>query len=235
MTSPAEGAPELYVVVADADVLWFIDGVLRRGVERKCLRPLRWVLRRDPMRDAGVRQSPLRAVPDVSPGCAKLLVVLDHHGCGGEAEPPEAVEAQIQGELERAGFSAEGARCVVLAPELEAALVPVWDRVAELMAAKRQRPAPTPAAVMVALSRSRPAVECEVALWSSSLERHPKECFLGLLRLLNLRHQPALYEEIAREVSLPALKEGEAANRLAGQLTRWFGAEGMQSCGDSRG
>lgn len=235
MTLPSDGAPDLYVVVADADVHWFIDGVLKRGVERQCLRPLRWIVRRDPMRDAGVRQSPLRAVPDLSPGSAKLLVVLDHHGCGGEAEPPGDVEAQIQGELERAGFSAEEARCVVLAPELEAALVPVWGRIAELMAAKRQRPAPTPAAVMVALARSRPAVESNALQWSALLARHPKECFVGLLRLLNLRHQPALYEEMAREVSLPALKDGEAAKRMAELLTRWFGGEGMQSCDDSRG
>jgi hypothetical protein len=231
--SPADDdAPELFVVVADADVEKLIDRVLKRGVQRKCLRSLRWVIRREPMRDPGVRQSPLRAVPDLKPGCGKLLVILDHRGCGKDVETPDTVEAELREKVLRAGFGVDDAKCVVLEPELEEVLVPVWDRVAELMAVKRRAKAPSPSQIMARLGLSADDETPVHEAWRAWLAQQPKECFLGLLRSLNLRHQPALYDEIAREVSLPALKEGRAGRRLGDVLVEWFGAPRALSGGD---
>ncbi|MBN2192132.1 MAG: hypothetical protein JW751_04895 [Polyangiaceae bacterium] len=233
MTPVEEEAPDLVAVVADADVEALLKGLLMRGVERRCLRQLRCVPRRETMRDAGVRQSPLRSVPDLKPGAAKLLVIRDHHGCGKEDEAPADVEAELTDKLVRAGFDPNDARCLVLAPELEEVLVPVWDRVAELMAAKRQTKAPSHAQILAALGlhvdREAPTGE----IWTAALSRKPKECFLGLLRLLNLRHQTALYEEIAREVSLVSLKEGSSGRRLGEVLVRWFGMPAGLDGGES--
>ncbi len=211
------------MVVADADVEAYLDRVLARGVERHCLRPFKWVIRRDPMRDSGVRRSPLRSVPDLKPGAGKLLVVLDHHGCGNESEGPEAIEAELVDRFQRAGFARGDARCLVLDPELEEVLVPVWDRAAELMATKRKQSPPPPAQVLAALRRGRTGPGVNTRDWDATLARQPKECFLTLLRLIGLRHQTALYDEIAREVSLPSMKRGRTGSRLGELLVQWFG------------
>jgi hypothetical protein len=215
--------PELFIVVADADVEQFLAHTLRRGVERRCLREFTWEIRRDPMRDAGVRQSPLRSVPDLRGDRAKLLVVLDHDGCGRELERPDEVERSLMNQLARAGIPDGGADCVVLAPELEAVLVPVWDSVAEIIAQKRHRQAPTPAQVMRALASP---LECPSQAWQAVLAQRPKECLHALLRLLQLRHQSALFGEVACRVSLPSLKQGVHAARLFARLNEWFGVPG---------
>lgn len=60
--------------------------------------------------------------------------------------------------------------------------------------------------------------------WDSALARDPKGLFLQLLSALRLRHQSALFREIAQAVSLPALKRGDGVGRIAASLVRWFGA-----------
>lgn len=132
----------------------------------------------------------------------------------------------------RAAFARDDASCIVLVPELETVLVPVWDRVAALMASKRGRSVPLPSQVLAAMGRVGPNEVVEQDDWAAVLARTPKECFIGLLRVLNLRHQPALYDEIAREVSLPLLKEGDTARQLGGLLEQWFGATAASSGGN---
>lgn len=214
---------DLVVVVADHDVEMFLGAVLNRAVDRRCLRPIRWIVRRDPMRDAGVLQAPCKAIPDVRPGTSRVLVLLDHHGCGRDDVPAPDLEGEVKRQLERAGHTK--ACCIVLEPELEVVLLPVWDRVADLLAKKRpERPSPTRLDVLTKIGIVLRRDESEANRWAEATRGRPKECFGGLLRCLNLRHQPRLFEEIAEEVSLPALKKGDAGGRLAAKLVEWFGA-----------
>jgi hypothetical protein len=215
-----DSGPELVVVVADADAEKLLESVLRRGVEGGCLRSFRWVIRRDPGHDASVCQSPLRALAGVRPSESKLLVIFDHHGSGRETTPARDLEADIVERLVRAGFPETGVACILLEPELEAVIVPAWDRVAELLAARRKLAPPTHEQVLARVRSSGTSAEA----WSKALSEQPKECLDGLLRILRLRHEPSLFAEMGRHVSLRTFKQGGAAARLSACLLKWFGA-----------
>lgn len=215
-----EASPELVLVVADADAEKLLEAVLTRGIEGGCLRSLRWAIRRDPMRDASVCQSPLRALAGVRPSESKLLVLFDHHGSGREGTPARDLEADVVGHLVRAGFPKGHAECIVLEPELETVIVPAWDRVAEVLSARRNIAPPTYEQVLLKAGLPRMPAEG----WNKALANRPKECLDGMLRLLRLRHEPAIFAEIGRQVSLRTFKQGDAAGRLAACLVGWFAA-----------
>jgi hypothetical protein len=205
--------PKLVVVVADADAEAMVRVLVDRGMERRCLDATEYVVRRHPMRDAAVCRNPLSALQGVRPGSTRVLVVFDLHGSGREEDPRDAIERDVVEELERHGFPRGDVGCVVLDPEVETVLVCVWDRVAELLAAKRGESPPP-----------RSAYGVPEENWQSALAADPKGYFLRLLAAMRLRHQSALFGEIARAVSLPALKSGDASARIAGHLVQWFGA-----------
>lgn len=217
-TDQGEPGPELVVVVADADAEKLLESVLRRGIESGCVRPFRWVIKRDPMRDASVCQSPLRALAGVRPSESKLLVLFDHHGSGRETTPARELEAEVLGQLMRAGFPESNARCIILEPEIEAVIAPAWDRVAEVLSARRNEPPPSREKVLAKAGLASTAEDA----WRTALLAHPKECLDGMLRLLRLRHEPAVFADIGRQVSLRIFKQGDAAGRLAACLVGWF-------------
>jgi len=213
----------LFVVVADADVEALLRALLRRGIDSGCLRAFPFIIRREPMRDAGVRQAPLRAVPDLILNHANLLVIVDHHGCGSEGESAEEIEAKLLIQIKQAGLDETHAMVLVLRPELEEVLVPVWDRVSALMAAKRNRPPPNTQQILDRLSFMVRGLARSDEDFRRCLAKDPKACLQALLRVLQLRHQSALYEDIGRAISVAALKEGEACRRLAARLNTWYG------------
>lgn len=212
---------DLFVVVADSDAEQFVKVLLTRGIQRRCLREFAWVIRRDPMHDAGVLQAPLRSVPEVRTTESRVLIVLDHHGSGREDVTPEDVEEEILASLERSGVTRSRARCVVLAPELEIVFSEVWDDVAQ-MAARRRQKEPPPRDVV--LGRARGVADRGLWSFESAMKEQPKELLLALLSYLNLRHQPSLYQDVAGAISLSRLKENVFARRFATILQEWFGA-----------
>ncbi len=213
----------LFVVVADADVEALLKTILKRGIDSGCLRSFPSMIRREPMRDAGVRQAPLRAVPDLIVNHANLLVIVDHHGCGSEGESAEEIEAKLLVQIKQAGIDETHAMVLVLRPELEEVLVPVWDRVSALMATKRNRPPPNTQQILDRLSFTERGLARSDEDFRRCLAKDPKACFQALLRVLQLRHQSALYEEIGTAISVPGLKAGEAGRRLAARLNAWYG------------
>lgn len=183
--------------------------------------PIRWIIRRDPMRDSSVCQSPLRCLAGVRPSLSRLLVMFDHHGSGRESTPARELEVEVVGQLLRAGFPRSDVECIVLEPELEAVLAPAWDRVAAVLAARRNIAPPTYEQVLAKAGIRSPA---EAHVWAAELARQPKEFLDAMLRILRLRHEPSIFADIGRQVSLRTFKEGPAAGRLAACLTGWFGA-----------
>lgn len=65
------------VVVADADAEAMVRTLIDRGLERRCLEPTEYAVRRHPMRDAAVCRNPLSALQGMRPGATKVLVVFD--------------------------------------------------------------------------------------------------------------------------------------------------------------
>ena len=196
---------ELVVLFADADAQRFVTKLIERGIERRCLRPMKWRQIRDPMHDPRVARDPTAALTLFlrHPTC-RFVVVLDHHGSGGESRSRESLESDVADVLARAGVAKERTAVIAFEPELESALVPVWDSVLEILARKRGVP---PAAILPD-------------------EGDPKGSWERALRVYQLKSGSALFAELATSLSLPRLKNGSALGRLAACLLRWFGAEG---------
>ena len=129
---------ELVVLFADADAQRFVTKLIERGIERRCLRPMKWRQIRDPMHDPRVARDPTAALTLFlrHPTC-RFVVVLDHHGSGGESRSRESLESDVADVLARAGVAKERTAVIAFEPELESALVPVWDSVLEILARKR--------------------------------------------------------------------------------------------------
>lgn len=217
-------SPDLVIVVADADAEQFLRALLQRGIDRKCLRPIHYLVRRDPMRDASVLRNPARSLVDIPRRGCRVLVTFDHHGSGKENEAPQTLAESVLSELERAGFSRESTRCVLFEPELEATLVTVWSSVQGILEAKRGKKVDS-SKILAGTKALRPAVAStpsEGAL-AELLKNQPKECLIELLHALQLRHQPALFKELGTNLSMGALKAGEVARRIAEILVDWFG------------
>jgi hypothetical protein len=197
---------ELVVLFADLDAQRFVTRLIERGVEQRCLRSMSWKGVRDPMHDARVAGEPTAALaPFLRHPTCRFVVVLDHHGSGGESRSRESLESDVAQILERAGVARDRTEVIAFEPELEAALVPVWSSVLELLARKR-------GALCAALDANA---------------RDPKTSWERALRAYQLKSSSALFGELATSLSLSTLKNGSALGRLAACLVRWFGREGV--------
>lgn len=213
----------LVLVVADADAEKFLGAAIRRGIERGCLKPFHLEIRRDPMRDSSVCQQPGKTLVGIDASNDKVLITFDRSGSGREEDATEAIEARVLDTLAASGLAREDIACVVFAPELEVIFTPdhVWTSVADRLA-KRRREAPPTTDTVLARTQHRP--RNEPAEWGSHLAHDPKDCFDALLRVLRLRHEPAVFQELGNALSLARLKHGSAAARIASHLVKWFGA-----------
>jgi hypothetical protein len=197
---------DLVVLVADADAEHFLAALLARGIARRCLRKITYQFVRESMHDARVVRSPAAALsPFARHPTTCFLVVWDHHGSGCEDQPPAAAEAGVIAALERMGVPRSRTAAVAFAPELEAALLPAWARVCDLLHSERQL-AP------MAKPLAPPAHD-------------PKAGLIAIYRRLNLRANPRHFQRFGDQLSLTQLKQGDAIGRIATQLTQWFGQE----------
>jgi hypothetical protein len=197
-------APELVVLFADADAERFVTTLIERGIERACLRRIRWRPVRDPMHDARVAREPTAALsPFLGDRDCRFAVLWDHRGSGHEQGSARTVEASVVAALARAGVDDDRTVAIAFEPELEAALLPVWPRVLEELGRKRG-----------ALPF---AGEPDAA--------DPKGSLARALEAHRLRASPPIFAELARALSLEQLKKGSALGRLAERLAGWFGSE----------
>ncbi|GEM_PF-1511699 len=230
---------DLVIVFADADTQRFVERLVERGQERRCLAPLSWRSHRDTRRDSLIA-NPGRVTEPFRGLCPKprLMVLWDHVGSGRESESPSAVEAHVTTALIASGWPIADLAAIAIAPELEVLLEPTWDRVKKALADRRQRPLPTDSEVSQAaraklgIGRNRPLLSDDA---KREMLAHPKEILEGLVEHLQLRRTPHLYAELGNELSIPVLKGGgaqpacsppptatNAAARIASYLVRWF-------------
>lgn len=195
--------PELVVLFADADAERFVSTLIERGIERGCLRPCRWEPVRDPMKDPRVAREPQVALGPylMQPG-VRYLILWDHVGSGFEEREAADVEQRVVDALKRAGVAPERVAAMAFTPELEAVFEPVWDRVLELLAHKR--------------NHTLKSVPFQIA--------DPKASFHEAVTEYRLRPDAALFRELAGALSVPQLKLGTGLARVADRLVAWFGA-----------
>ncbi len=206
---------DLVVVFADADAQQFFEQVIERGQERHCLRPLRWRSLRDPRRDTLVH-APLAVLDPWLLHCDRFLLLCDHHGSGRDELGAEELEASLERTVQARLGQARELVAIVLAPELEAVLVPVWERIKELLAAQRGRSAPADEEILLQV---RPA---DGRPLSDLLQADPRLVLRALFDLLQLRPNARQFTAFGNHLSLPKLKVGRAVDRCTATLQRWF-------------
>jgi hypothetical protein len=195
--------PELVGLFADFDAQRFVETLIERGIERHCLRDMRRKFMRDPMCDAHVAREPTAALdPYLSKQTCHFLIMLDHHGSGYEKDSREKLEEDVVDRLVRSGVDRQRVAVIVFEPELEVALIPVWNRVLDLLAAKSTH------------------LQKEIPLDP----KDPKSSLKDALVHYQLRSGSALFGELAKKLSLKHLKTGDALGRIARVLVDWFGA-----------
>lgn len=213
---------DLVALFPDLEMQKLFEAWIERGQEprRRCVHELRWRSLRDPRRDT-VWSQPERALQPFFQFQCRFLVVWDHHGTGLESSTPEDVEQQVVQRLGRLGVSRERVLAIALQPELERLLVPVWQKVKWIIGRERGIDPPEDAAIFTK-AREISAPARAAADFDQLLERHPKETFEALVRLLRLRRAAPLYAEIGAQASLPAVKQDLTASRIALALKGWF-------------
>ena len=211
---------DLVALLSDSDLQRLIEGLIERAQERGCIREIRWYPIRDASRDALCKRPDGMLRPFFAEA-RRFLVAWDHDGSGRETTPPAQVEAEVVSNLVRSGISPDRILAVAQSPELETVFVPVWERVKQVLAQKRDLLMPGDDAVlgqMRAVGVTEPMLDIEDALM-----RYPKETLLALLRVLNLRHSAALYRDLGTALSLPRMKTPmSTAERVSGVLVNWF-------------
>ncbi len=214
---------DLVALFADLDMQQFFEGLIERGQvpERGCAREFRWRSLRDPRRDT-VWREPERALAPFLKTDSRFLIVWDHQGSGAEKNPAAEVEKVVVQRLARRGVERGRVMALALHPELESLLQPVWGRVKEIVSGQRpQQPIPEDAQVLAEARRL--TSEAFPDDFQAAMELRPKEMFEGLvIGVLRLRRSAPLYAKIASEVSLPRLKGGPAANKVAERISSWF-------------
>lgn len=207
---------DLVALFADKDAELLFERIIERGQERGCIRPLRWRSLRDPRRDAAVARDPGRSLQPFLGGRTKLLVVWDHEGSGRERDVPEHVAEMATASLLRRGASASDVLCVALVPELEAVLMPVWDRLGPaLVEGRGSKP---PSDVEVARRGGLGGIE---ELAEARLNR-PKEVFQALVEVAGLRWSARVFERLGGALSIPGLKGAREVERITVRLQEWF-------------
>ena len=213
----------MVALFADLDAQQLIERIVARGEERRCLRPLRVFSERTPARDSLARD-PRRWLPFLDPA-SRYLVVWDHQGSGfGDVSVAEAHARQCR---VGAGIAEEGVCAVALDPEVEAALMPAWERVKGILAVGGGGPRSMPADDEVLRRARHHGVAADVP-WAEAVIRHPKEVFRGLLDLLQKRPSSAHFDALGQKLSVPLLKQPLAdgspspIGRITAQLVTWF-------------
>jgi hypothetical protein len=216
---------DLVALFSDLEMQKLFEAWLERGQEprRGCARSFRWRSLRDPRRDT-VWTQPERALQPFFQYDCRFLIVWDHHGSGWEASVPADVEAQVVIRLARVGVQAERVLAVALDPELERRLVPIWQRVKDLVGRERSIAPPEDTAILAKAKETLSGVRGTMD-FGQFLARHPKEAFEALVRLVRLRRAAPLYETIGAHTSLPSVKKDATASRVAAAIRAWFPAK----------
>lgn len=214
---------ELVALFADADTKEFFRVVLERAQEpgRGCVRPFRWRDIRDPRRDPVCRE-PARDLRPFATADCRFLIVWDHQGSGYENDSPSVAETTATRSMQAIGVSEDRVLAVALEPEFERLMLPVWPKVKQVVGSERSVAAPEDERIFTE-AKKRFANRAEAV--DEARAQAPKEWMQALIALVGLRSAPALFGKIGRQVSLPALKRDDPAQRVAEALARWFPLE----------
>ncbi len=210
----ATGSRDLFVLVADQDMIETMTGLLSRP-EDLGIRRIEFALRKHLQRDAGCRSKAAGSLRPFIRDHRHALVMFDKHGCGRDDYSRKEIQDEVEQDLSRNGWESR-AKAIVIDPELEAW---VWSRSGE---------------VPEILGWSRDYEKLRGHLRSaehwpahSSKPPDPKEAMKAALRGRRKQPSGALFGKLASSVSLRECRD-PAFHELRETLRAWFPPESDQ-------
>jgi hypothetical protein len=201
---------DLLVLTADKDAEYAMRGVLSRH-QALGVRPVAPVFLKHPQRDSGVRCHSCDLLRPFAQDYAHVLVMMDKEGCGQEHCCRIELESQLEDALRTTGWGSRAA-AVVLDPELE---IWVWSdspHVAEALGWRGRQP-----------DLREWLLSGGFLLSKEAKPARPKEAMQAALREVGRPVSPAIYEQLAKTVSLLRCQDA-AFLKLIDVLRKWFPA-----------
>lgn len=221
---------DLVALFADDDAQRFFERVIERGQEARCLRKLRWASVSDPMHDSLCKNPERELAPFVRLDDAakhRYLLLWDRDGSGCEDLPAQKAEEIAVRALGSYGVLPAQILAIAIEPEFEAIVVgPALERTIQLLAARRNRPAPSPAdilqRVVARLRNRRPAPEPPTNLAAAASE-YPKEVLQAVCACLQIPYSPVVFHQyLGPYLPLSQLKHHSTFARLTAWLVLQF-------------
>jgi hypothetical protein len=202
----AAAGRDLVVVVPDDPIRLAVEGVLRRR-EALGTRAIRADFRLEPGRDPGCYSRAHKLIQHEAKRCAHALVVFDRDWQGVPDGPAERLEQEVEERLRPVW--GDRARCVVIAPEVEAWVFSTSPHVARVLGWPGQEE-------LRGFLRRR-------GLWADGDAKpaDPKAAMRAALREKQIPPSAALFGELAGKVSLERCVDRSFV-RLRDTLKAWF-------------
>ena len=202
---------DLVVLAADKHISACLETLLRERRTELTIRAVSFDIHRHPHSDPGCRTNAAEFLRPFINGYRYALVVFDHRGCGS-SEPPDVVQREVEGQLERNGW--RDARAIAIAPELESW---IWS------------PSRETARVLGWGHRFRPLRDWlgTQNLWPAGHAKppEPKQALERAIRQKKKVRSSALFREVAAASTLDGCTD-PAFGELRRTLQTWFPAAG---------
>lgn len=201
---------DLVLVVADKDAQYALKGALDRP-EALGIRNISFDFRMHPGRDGGVRKTGVQMLAVERARFSHGLLLFDYEGSGSE-QPAAVLESELDGEI-RTSWGDRG-KAIVITPEVDAWIWGSNNALEEAIGWKESQ-------------RVRDYLQSQgYSLDSHSKPLRPKEAFDSVLVKIRTPHSSALYEKVARKLSIRRCVD-PSFKRLLNQLQLWFGCSEM--------
>ena len=204
-----QGPRDLYVLVADLDMLQTMKGLLSRA-QSLGVRPIRYTVGRHLRRDPGCRIEASQYLRGYISDYEHALVVLDRIGCGASA-PREEIQHAVERDLSANGWR-DRSKAIVIDPELETWIWNGSNSVPKVLgwAGGYENP-------RAWLATQDP--------WPSSSAKppDPKEAMRVALRKVRRSVSARLFGQLAESTTLRRCQD-PAFNELKDTLQHWFPA-----------
>ena len=201
---------DLIVLAADKHISACVETLLQERRAELTIRAVSFDIHRHPHSDPGCRTGAAEFLRPFINGYRYALVVFDHRGCGSN-EPPDVIQQEVEGQLERNGW--RDSRAIAIAPELESW---IWS------------PSRETARVLGWGHRFRPLRDWlrEQDLWPASHAKpdEPKKALEQALRRKKKVRSSALFREVAAVSAFDGCTD-PAFGELRKTLQAWFPAD----------
>jgi len=204
----AKRPKDLYVLVADQDMLQTMEHLLRRGPSLE-VRSIEYAIAKHLHRDPGCRSNAAQYLRRHSHQYKYALVMFDKHGCG-DKNSREEIQRDVEDELFRNGWR-DRSKVIVIDPELETWIWTASNRMPQVLGWQHGG--------YVGMKRWL----ASKGLWenNSAKPAEPKRALRAVLKEIGRRSSSSLFGKLAASVTLHGC-EDPAFIELRDTLVHWF-------------